>query len=49
MNHAPHDISPWLAPLPLNRTPRRRVTVDDWIACIAAACMFAAALVIWFN
>ena len=45
----PHDIGPWLQPLPLDRTPRRRVTVDDWVARIAAACMFAAALIIWIT
>lgn len=49
MSTDPHDIGPWLAPLPLDRTPRRRVTVDDWVACIAAACMSAAALIIWLN
>lgn len=45
----PHDIGPWLQPLPLDRTPRRRVTVDDWVARIAAACMLAAALIIWLD
>jgi hypothetical protein len=36
-------------PLPLDRTPSRRFTVDDWVACIAAACLLAAALIIWLN
>ncbi len=45
----PHDIGPWLMPLPLDREPSRRFTVDDWIACIAAGCMAAAALVIYLN
>jgi len=45
----PHDIAPWLMPLPLDREPSRRFTVDDWIACIAAGCMAAAALVIYLN
>ena len=52
MNHQPedpHDIGPWLMPLPLDREPSRRFTVDDWVACIAAACMAAASLVIYLN
>lgn len=53
MNHQPeedpHDLGPWLMPLPLDREPSRRFTVDDWIACIAAGCMFVAALLIYLN